>query len=86
MKKNTTKKMNMNGFAHLLIAAIIVVVGVAAFGTYQIISSSAMTAEAGGGKNKPKPPKGPLSPQKEKPQPPKGPLSPDKPKPPKGPL
>jgi hypothetical protein len=67
-----TVKLGSKGFTHLMIAAIIVVVGIAAFGTYQYVKSSALVAGSGGsGSSKlctpqrvkngecPAPPKGP---------------------------
>lgn len=38
---NRPKKLNTKGISHLLIPLIVVVIGVAAFGTYKLVSSSA---------------------------------------------
>lgn len=35
------KKLNTNGHAHLLLAAAVIVVGIAAFGTYRLVTSNA---------------------------------------------
>ena len=40
-------KLNAKGISHLLIPLIVVVIGVAAFGTYKLVSSSAATRSIG---------------------------------------
>ena len=41
------KKLNSKGISHLLIPLMVVVIGVAAFGTYQLVSSSAAEKTCG---------------------------------------